>query len=148
MERVRPDGFLVTDDQERMDIVRIHQWLSEESYWAAGRSMELVSKSIRCSITLGCFAPDGVQVGVTRLVTDGATFGLLSDVFVDAKFRGMGLGSFLLQAAVDHPEADSLARILLCTDDAHELYQRFGFVALSSPHRWMELRPPISGVRE
>ena len=61
MERVRPDGFLVTDDQERMDIERVHQWLSE-GYWAAGRSMELVSKSIRCSVTLGCFAPDGVQV--------------------------------------------------------------------------------------
>jgi GNAT superfamily N-acetyltransferase len=147
MEWVRPDGYLVTDDQDRMDIARVHQWLSDESYWAAGRSMELVSKSVRGSITLGCFAPDGVQVGITRLVTDGATFGLLSDVFVDANFRGMGLGTFLLQAATDHPEASSLSRILLCTDDAHDLYRRFGFVTLSQPERWMELRSPSPGTR-
>ena len=60
MERVRPDGYLVTDDREWIDIVRVHRWLSEESYWAAGTSPERVARSIRQSITLGCFGPDGV----------------------------------------------------------------------------------------
>jgi GNAT superfamily N-acetyltransferase len=148
MEWVRPDGYVVTDDQERIDIARVHQWLSEESYWAAGSSIDLVSKSVRGSITLGCFGPDGVQVGVTRLVTDGATFGLLSDVFVDTNFRGLGLGQFLVQSAVDHPEARELKRILLATSDAHDLYRRFGFATLSNPERWMELRSPWPPIRQ
>ena len=137
---MRVDGYMVTDDQERIDVVRVHQWLSEESYWAAGTSMESVSSSVRGSITLACFDPEGVQVGVTRLVTDGATIGVLTDVFVEKNCRNIGLGRFLVQSALDHPQAKALRRILLCTDDAHDLYRSFGFTTLSSPERWMELR--------
>jgi GNAT superfamily N-acetyltransferase len=131
---------MVTDDQERLDIVRIHQWLSDESYWAAGRSIELVEKSVRSSVTLGCFDPDGVPVGVSRLVTDGATFAWLCDVFVDKDFRGRGLGRFLVQSAINHPEVKGIDRILLATGAAHDLYRQFGFTSLAEPHRWMELR--------
>jgi GNAT superfamily N-acetyltransferase len=142
MEWVRPDGYLVTDDQERIDIARVHHWLSEESYWAAGGSLNLVAKSVRGSITLGCYGPDGIQVGVTRLITDGATFALLTDVFVETTSRGLGLGKFLVQSALGHPEARDLKRILLATSDAHGLYRHFGFTVLSNPERWMELRSP------
>ena len=139
---MRPDGYLVTDDQERIDIARVHHWLSEESYWAAGGSLNLVAKSVRGSITLGCYGPDGIQVGVTRLITDGATFALLTDVFVETTSRGLGLGKFLVQSALGHPEARDLKRILLATSDAHGLYRHFGFTVLSNPERWMELRSP------
>jgi len=142
MEWLRPDGYMVSDDRGLIDIVRVHHWLSEESYWAAGSSMDRVVKSIQGSIAFGCFSPDKVQVGITRLTTDGATFGWLSDVFVDANSRGLGLGKFLVQSALDHPDATDLGRILLATGDAHELYRRFGFEALASPERWMERRPP------
>jgi GNAT superfamily N-acetyltransferase len=138
MERVRSDGFLISDDRDRIDVDRVVRWLSVESYWATGRSRELVVASIQGSITLGCFAPNGVQVGITRLVTDGATIGVLTDVFVDAPFRGLGLGQFLVETATRLPEAKRLTRTLLATTDAHGLYARFGFSALSSPERWME----------
>jgi GNAT superfamily N-acetyltransferase len=140
MELVRPDGFLVTDDRSKIDIARVHRWLSEESYWATGSSLDVVTRSIQGSISLGCFAPDGEQVGITRLITDGAVFALISDVFVDSNFRGRGLGKFLVETAVGHPEVKDVRRMLLATSDAHELYGRFGFTALSSPGRWMEKR--------
>jgi GNAT superfamily N-acetyltransferase len=140
MELVRPDGFMVTDDRARIDIARVHRWLSEESYWAAGSSLDVVTRSIHGSISLGCFAPDGEQVGVTRLITDGAVFALISDVFVDSDYRGRGLGKFLVQSAVEHPEVRGVRRMLLATSDAHELYRQFGFGALSNPERWMEKR--------
>ena len=103
--------------------------------------MELVAKSIERSLTLGCFANTGTQVGFARWVTDGATFGWLCDVFVDSTFRGHGVGRFLVQRAVEHPEVQGLRLRLLGTLDAHDLYRQFGFVELSEPHRWMELRP-------
>lgn len=121
-----------------MDVATIHRWLSEESYWAAGRSRELVAKSIEGSVTLGCFSPTGVQVGITRLVTDAATIGVLTDVFVDRPHRGLGLGQFLVGTAMSLPRAGALKRVLLATDDAHELYSRFGFSLMSHPERWME----------
>jgi GNAT superfamily N-acetyltransferase len=138
MEWQRADGFLITDERERIDLARVHHWLSDESYWARGRSIDLVSASIQGSITLGCFDPAGVQVGIARFVTDGATFGLLTDVFVDEFHRGRGLGKFLVEVAMNLPEAQNLQRVLLATSDAHELYRRFGFTELSNPQRWME----------
>lgn len=135
---------MVTDDRARIDIPRVHPWLSEESYWAAGSSLDVVTRSIQGSISLGCFAPDGEQVGITRVITDGAVFALISDVFVDSSFRGRGLGRFLVQSAVEHPDVKGVRRMLLATTDAHELYRRFSFGALSSPERWMEMRPSTS----
>src|SRR5271170_2752336 len=105
MEWSRTDGYRISDDRERIDLARVHHWLSDESYWAAAVSLETVTKSIQGSITLGCFDPSGVQVGVTRLITDGATAGVISDVFVDSGRRGVGLGKFLVQCALEHPQA-------------------------------------------
>ena len=148
MESVRADGYLVTDDQARLDLLRIHHWLCNESYWATGRSVEQVEKSVRGSITFGCFAPDGVPAGVSRLVTDGATFAWLCDVFVDKDFRGRGLGRLLVAAAVRHPEVQGIDRILLATGAAHDLYRKFGFTSLADPQRWMELRPASPSPRD
>lgn len=144
MEWDRDDGYVVTDDPTRVDLDKVHHWLSVESYWATGRSVDTVAKSLRNSITLSCLSPAAVQVGIARWVTDGATFGWLSDVFIEAPSRGKGLGLFLLQCALDHPEVRGLHRLLLATSDAHELYRQVGFVALSEPGRWMELRSASS----
>jgi GNAT superfamily N-acetyltransferase len=137
---VRDDGFEVSDDKARLDVPRIHHWLSEDAYWSLGRSMDKVIRSIAHSIVLGCYSPQGDQVGIARWVTDMATFGWLCDVYVDSAYRGRGLGKFLVQSAVDHPHLAGLRLRLLATKDAHDLYQRVGFVLVPEPGRWMELR--------
>jgi GNAT superfamily N-acetyltransferase len=139
MEWARADGYTVSDDQERLDLERINHWLSTEAYWAAGRSLELIERSIRSSITLGCFTPDGIQVGLARWVTDGATFAWICDVFVDREFRGRGLGEFTVASALAHPDVQDVRLFLLATRDAHDLYRRFGFRDVSEPKRWMVL---------
>ncbi|MGO9342047.1 MAG: GNAT family N-acetyltransferase [Acidimicrobiales bacterium] len=128
----------MTDDSDLVDVQRVHAWLSDESYWAAGRPLEVVRRSLEGSITLGCYAPDRSQVGVCRWVTDRATFGWLCDVFVDTGHRGKGLGVFLVGSAMAHPAVEGLRLLLLGTRDAHDLYSRFGFVAFGD--RWMEKR--------
>jgi GNAT superfamily N-acetyltransferase len=137
---VREDGYTLTDDRRRLDLHLIHRWLSEESYWAEGRTLEVVAKSIEGSVPLACFSPLGELVGFARWVTDGATFGWLCDVFVDNSFRGQGLGTFIVKTAVDHPDVRGIRLRLLGTRDAHELYRKVGFVEVPEPHRWMELR--------
>jgi predicted GNAT family N-acyltransferase len=139
MDWSRDDGYVVSDDQNRLDLDRIHHWLSTEAYWSIGRSKEVVETSIRNSITLGCFNPDGTQVGLTRWITDGASFAWICDVFVDPEFRGQGLGEFLVTSAMAHPGVRDVRLFLLATKHAHDLYRRFGFVTVE-PNRWMELR--------
>jgi GNAT superfamily N-acetyltransferase len=136
-----PDGFWVSDDRSLVDVARVHEWLSAQSYWAGGRSFDVVARSVEESLTLGLYGPDGGQVGVCRWVTDYATFAWLCDVFVDASVRGGGLGTFLVRTATGHDDVRGLRQVL-GTRDAHELYRRFGFDSLAVPERWME-RPPF-----
>jgi GNAT superfamily N-acetyltransferase len=130
----------VSDDRGLVDVAQVHAWLSSESYWAEGRPYEIVARSVERSLTLGLYGSDG-QVGVCRWVTDYSTFAWLCDVFVDAEARGAGLGTFLVGAAMDHPDVRDLRLQVLGTRDAHALYRRFGFTSLTSPERWMERRP-------
>lgn len=137
------DRYVVSTDKHRLDIDFVHAFLSQNAYWALGRSRAMVEKSIEHSLCFGLYeaSSDGEserQVGFARVVTDYTTFAWLCDVFVDDAVQGHGLGKRLVQAVVSHPELQSLKRILLATRDAHELYRRYGgFETLSTPERWM-----------
>jgi len=137
MEWMREDGYSISTDKQRLDIDYTYHWLSEQSYWAQGRSREVVEQSIANSLCFGLYHGDK-QVGFARVVTDLATFGWLCDVFVDESERGHGLGKWLIQTLVNHPDMARLRRLLLATRDAHELYRNYGgFEMLGSPERWM-----------
>ncbi|MEI2827381.1 MAG: GNAT family N-acetyltransferase [Dermatophilaceae bacterium] len=80
----------------------------------------------------------GAQVAVLRVVTDGAVFAWLCDVYVEPAHRGRGVGSALVAAAVADLEGRGVRRMLLATRDAHEVYAAHGFTSLADPGMWME----------
>lgn len=131
------DSYLLSTDKSRLDVQLIHSFLSKESYWAQGRSLEVVQKSIENSICFGVY--DGrQQVGFARVVTDCATFAWLCDVFILPSHRGLSLGKWLIDNVVSHPELAGLRLMILATRDAHELYRQYGgFEVLDAPERWM-----------
>ncbi|MEP7024589.1 MAG: GNAT family N-acetyltransferase [Actinomycetota bacterium] len=132
-----PDGYWVSDDPALLDLDRVQQWISGESYWAKGRPREVMVSAIGNSLNLGLYGPDGTQAGFARLVTDYATFAWLCDVFVDSAHRGHGLGSFLIWQAVDHPAVRD-CRQFLATSHDRTVYERFGYATLSDARRWMD----------
>ena len=132
-----PDGYWISDDPALVDVAAVHAWMSEQSYWAKGRPLEAMAKSIENSLNLGLYAADGRQAGFARFVTDRATFAWLCDVFVDEADRGGGLGSFLVQTAVSHPEVAGV-RQLLMAEPGRTIYQRYGYIPLPKAERWME----------
>jgi GNAT superfamily N-acetyltransferase len=138
-----PEGYVVDDDVDRVDVPYVHRWLSTESYWARGRTAERTAHAVAHSHNFGLYAPDGSPAGFCRWVTDGATFAWLCDVFVDSAHQGRGLGVFLVRTAVEHPLVAGL-RLVLGTRDAHGLYRRFGFDALAAPDRYMEVQARTS----
>ena len=132
----------ISTDRSRLDIAYVHRYLSEECYWAIGRSRAVVEKSIANSLCFGVYDGDR-QMGFARVVTDYATFAWLCDVFVDAAYRGQGIGKWLVETVVAHPELQGMRNFVLATRDAHELYrQHGGFEALPAPERWMA-RPRV-----
>jgi len=126
----------ITTDPARVDVDLVHRFLSESSYWARGRSRDVVLRSIQNSL---CFTllVDGQQVGFARVATDRAVFGYLMDVFILPEWRGRGLSKILIREVVQHPDLTGLKLFLLRTSDAHELYRQFGFEPITQPETLM-----------
>jgi len=130
-------AYVISTDPARLNIALIHEYLSSNSYWAAGRPLEVVRRGIENSLPFGVFKGTE-QAGFARVVTDYATFAWLADVFVLPVFQGQGLGKWLIDVIVDHPRLQGLRRWVLATKDAHGLYAQFGFTELHTPERFME----------
>jgi len=122
-----PGGYQLDDDRERVDVGVVWRFLSEESYWAEGRSRRLTERLVReASRVVGVYASGGATVGFCRVVSDEATFAYLFDVFVLPGHRGKGLGVELVREAVERgPHAD--LPFFLGTLDGHSFYRKFGF---------------------
>jgi len=132
------DGFVLDTDRGRLDVDRVVNWITRQSYWAVGRSPEEVRRSLEGSVTLGVYR-EGVQVACTRIVSDWATFAWICDVFVEEEFRGRGLGTWMVASAVALCESSGVSRVVLATRDAHAVYERVGFRPMAHPERWMEI---------
>jgi GNAT superfamily N-acetyltransferase len=136
-ERER-DGYRLSTDPARVDRTTVHRWLSEDSYWAAGRELDVVSRSIDGSTPYSIHLGD-TQAGFARAVTDGATFAWICDVYIERAHRGRGLGGWLVDAMVEDFMQAGVRRLLLATRDAHEVYRRSGFEPVAGPQRFMEI---------
>jgi GNAT superfamily N-acetyltransferase len=120
------DGYELDDDKARIDREAVHRYLSEESYWAKGRSRETVDALVENAARVVGLYHDGRQVGFSRTHSDGHTMSYLADVYVLDEHRGRGLGFELVRFSVDEGPL-ARTRWYLHTADAHELYRKFGF---------------------
>ncbi len=134
------NAYTINTDASQMDLSFIHQFISN-SYWAKGIPLQTVQKAVEGSLAFGVFK-EGEQVGFARVITDGATFAYLADVFVAEAHRGQGLSKMLMEAVMAHPQLQGLRRFVLVTRDAHGLYEQFGFAPISNPELWMQIYQP------
>ena len=136
----------ISTDKTVLDIPLIHSFLSERSTWAVGMPLDLLEKAIANSLCFGGYQ-DGQQIAFARVITDGATFANLVDVFVLPEHRGLGHSKRLVAAIMAHPELQGLRRFTLATGDAHGLYAQFGFTPPQRPQTLMERYFPDVYVR-
>ena len=129
--------YLISTNPTRLDLDAIHAFLSR-SFWAEGISKTIVAKSLKHSLCFGLFH-DREQIGLARVITDRATFAYLCDVYVLEEYRAKGLGTWLIETVMAHPDLHGLRRFQLVTRDAHGLYKRFGFKPPTHPVRQMEI---------
>ena len=134
----------VSTDPGRLDVERIHHWLSTDAYWALGRTRDVVERAVAGSLNWGAYDGSSGQVGYARVVTDRATFAWLCDVYVDPAARGQGVGTALLDAVTAELAGHRLKRVLLATEDAFGVYARYGFAPLAHPERFMAIEGPLS----
>ncbi len=65
----RDDGYELSVDPDRLDVVLVHHWLSTDAFWALGRSRETVERSVRASLNFAVYeTAGGAQVAYARVV--------------------------------------------------------------------------------
>lgn len=118
----------------------IHDYISNRSYWGKGRSFEHVRQSIEQSICFGAHY-DRQFAGFTRVVSDRTTFAYILDLFVLEDFRNLKISRALVKAMLSHPNLQTVGW-MLGTNDAHGLYEKYGFQTIEDPNRYMVIPRP------
>jgi GNAT superfamily N-acetyltransferase len=152
--------LLLSTDRRRLDIDTVLAMLLA-SHWGGGMTRPLLERALENSVCVGVYElTDGPsdrtearsderpgthhtvvrQVAFARAVSDLATYAYWTDVIVADDSRGRGIGSWMIESLLTHPDLQGLRRIALWSRDAAALYARYGFSTDMPASTYMELR--------
>lgn len=118
------DTFTISDQRDKVDL-DIVAGLLHETYWGKARPRNVVEKLIKSSLCFSLYSSTK-QIGFARVVTDYTVFSWLSDLVIAPDFRGRGLGQWLSECIISHPDLEK-TQFVLQTTTAHAFYKRLGF---------------------
>jgi GNAT superfamily N-acetyltransferase len=124
IEERRRDLVLSTD-RRRIDVETVLSML-RLSHWGGAMTRSMLDRAIANSVCFGVYE-DTRHLGFACAVSDLATYAYLTDVIVAEDARGRGIGSWMVEAIIAHPDLQGLRRIALYTRDARALYEPYGF---------------------
>jgi ribosomal protein S18 acetylase RimI-like enzyme len=135
------DPYVIKEGIEHTDFDQVQRWLST-TYWAPGIAKEtIIHASKNSAMILNAFTADNRQIGFGRIVSDKTRFAYLSDFIVDPQHRGKGLAQAMARHALEHPHFATVRNWCLMTLDAHGVYEKLGFKAITDSEclteRWM-----------
>ena len=137
-------GLTVSTDRARIDLDAVLAML-RGTHWGGTLTRDTLERAVARSLCFGLY--DGpTQLGFARAITDYTTYGYLSDVVIAEGRRGEGLGEWLVECILAHPDLQHLRRLALLTRDSASLYARFGFAPGTGDLGYMELRGGASAA--
>lgn len=118
--------YTLSASKKSVDLQYVYNLLCLPSKYSTGLPPERLPMVIQNSV---CFSVHyrGKQIAFSRVITDFTEFASLWDVFVDEEHRGKGIGKELMKYVFAHPSLIGIFRWFLMTEDAHGLYQKYGF---------------------
>ncbi len=120
-------------------MIRYVDYISPEEYLELRRKVgwiELPIEQAKAGVEnvymIQCVRDGEKAIGVARLLWDGGYIAFLSDVIVDAEYRGMGIGSRLVESCIQKLKDDMKpgykVKITLSSAKGKEaFYEKFGF---------------------
>lgn len=127
-------------DPARVDRDQVFAWL-RETYWSPNLRRDVFEIGFTNSVIIGAYDGDRI-VGFARVISDKATFAWLSDVYVDASYRGRGIGREMVRQLMALPDFKTLRRWCLATLDAQGVYKALGYQDVD-PGRFLIFRNPV-----
>jgi len=137
IQQLNDEGYRIITGREAFDVATL-QPLYAQMYWANARPTVIIEKSLDHSLLYGV-EKNGNIVAFSRWITDYATYAYLCDVIVDEAHRGKGLAKWILSEALSRPDLSTMRRLSLVTQDAHGVYEAFGFKQIDHAERYMEI---------
>jgi N-acetylglutamate synthase-like GNAT family acetyltransferase len=137
--------YRISTDRSLLNFAVIHDFIANKSYWGQGRSQETMRRAIENStFCFGLYECKGkeIVIGFARVISDLTMIGYLSDVFVVEGYRGKGLGRWLIESIVNHPDLRELKRLILFTRTP-DFYANQGFGLYDQekqPAKFLELK--------
>src|SRR5438128_7913775 len=140
---VRRGALRLSTDRQHLDHAAVLALL-RTTYWGGSLTPEVLARALQNSICFAIF--DGpILIAFGRAVTDLATYAYWTDVVVAKAYRGQGIGRWLADTMLAHPELQGLRRVSLLTRDAAALYARLGFTPGAGSLTYMEHRARGTG---
>jgi ribosomal protein S18 acetylase RimI-like enzyme len=131
--------YTISTERARLDVPTAFALLLT-THWGNALTPALLDRAIAHSVCFGVYY--GVRlVGFGRVIADPATYGYLTDVVIAPEHKARGLGTWLTQCMIQHPQLQGFRRLALVTRDAERLYARAGFAVGAEPLVYMERRP-------
>lgn len=105
--------------KEISDLRKSVGWNGMEKYY---------QKSILNSYFYICCYNDGIPIGFLDVVSNGVTDAYIQDVVVDPRFQNKGIGTKLINMAIEKLKSDNIYAISVLFEEALlGFYKKFGF---------------------
>lgn len=115
------------DDPEKIDITELQNFLNLCAFWAQGRTKEGLETAIANSNPVITVWEGERLIGFSRATTDCVYRATIWDVVVHPEYRGIGLGSKLVETMLAHPRLCQVERVYLMTTYQQNFYKQIGF---------------------
>ena len=135
-----------SDRKSEIDLYQIQQLLNVSAFWAKGRSIEDLGIAIANSEPVITVWDGERLIGFARATSDGIYRASIWDVAIDPEFRGVGLGSKLVETVLSHPRMNRVERVYLMTTHKQRFYERIGFQANSTSTMVLYNQPNFSSL--
>ena len=122
---VRRGTLRISTDRRRLDPSAALSLL-QTAHWARSLTVDVLAQAIENSVCFGVF--DGrTLIAFGRAVSDLATYAYWTDVVVAEAYRSQGIGRWLGETMLSHPQLRGLRRVSRLTRDATPFYAELGF---------------------
>ncbi|MEC4805243.1 MAG: GNAT family N-acetyltransferase [Jaaginema sp. PMC 1079.18] len=114
-------------DKAKVDLHQLLHLYKLGAFWAQERTLEDMEIAIANSEPVVTIWDGDRLIGAARATSDGIYRATIWDVVVHADYRGLGLGTKLVETIISHPRVNRVERVYLMTTHQQSFYQRIGF---------------------
>lgn len=115
------------DDPDKIDISTLKSLFDLTAFWAKGRTETGLKTAIANSNPVISVWEGERLIGFSRATSDCVYRATIWDVVVHPEYRGVGLGSTLVETMLAHPRLSGVERVYLMTTYQQNFYQQIGF---------------------